>query len=59
MPQEFLHSPDIIIRLQQVGGEAMAKGVDTNLFGYASQPCGIPDRLLPDKTLSFYFNILL
>jgi hypothetical protein len=33
MAQQFLHRPDVIVRLQQVRRKGMAKGVDIDRFG--------------------------
>ena len=46
MPQQFLYRPDVVIRLQQVCGKRMAKGVDINRFRYANQAYGGFDGLL-------------
>jgi len=40
--EQFLHTPDIVIRLQQVAGKTVAKGVGQGTF---------PDRLFPQMIL--------
>jgi hypothetical protein len=46
MPQEFLHGADIVAVLQQVGSEAMAKGMAADPFANACLQDSLLERLL-------------
>jgi hypothetical protein len=51
VPQEFLNDPEVVVRLQQVSGKGMARGVDARRLIYAAQTFRIRVRAEPSFTI--------
>ena len=54
MPQQFLHRADVGARLQQVGGEGVAQGVNRDVFGDA----GLSHRFFQLAIQSFFEQMM-